>query len=228
MTGFDGKLGGVRSPRVLGLVLFVVSCREPARSDVPLALASTPVVDTPAPSALASPAPSSAASIAAPPGDIGIAWDGDSRAQTLDVIAKDDLILVEVHAAERQSVVARVRFHRDVVWQQPLPKDGGTDAAVLVDNPHGRAYVAQYSAIASGASVYGFDLATGKQRWVTPVRGLGPVDHSEYLNHVTLRLVRGALVVFGDEAQGRYIEVFDTESGSMRSTRILPAGSGAR
>jgi outer membrane protein assembly factor BamB len=180
-----------------------------------------------APAATSAPAveiaPPPAASSAEPAGDAAMPRDSDARKTPLGVIGKDDLIVVETDEATHRNVVARVRFHRTVVWQQPLPEDEGNDAEVLIDNPRGRAYVAHYSAISSGAKIYAFDLDTGKQRWATPVHGLEPVSHSKYFNHVTLQLEGGALTVLGDEAQGRYLEVFDPESGKMRSTRILPA-----
>jgi len=147
------------------------------------------------------------------------------RKQDLAVVGKDDNVVIEVDKDGRHSVVARVRFHRDVVWQHPLPETPAVEAAVLVDTPRKRVYVAHWSVIDSGATLYAFDLATGAQRWATRVRGLGPVSHSKYANHVTLRLEPGEVVVAGDESQGRYLEAFDPETGQMRWNRPAPPGS---
>src|SRR5262249_34252121 len=136
---------------------------------------------------------------------------------------KDDNVVIEVDKEQRHAVVGRVRFHRDVLWQHPLPALPVNEAAVIVDVPAGRVYVAHYSPIDNGATLHGLDLATGKERWATPVKGLGPVSHSKYFNHVTLRLDQGLVVVSGDEAQGRYLEAFDPETGKMRWSRPTPA-----
>jgi len=147
------------------------------------------------------------------------------RNQDLAVVGKDDNVVIEIDKDARHTVVARVRFHRDVVWQHPLPEIPAAGGAVIVDVPTKRVYVAHHSVIASGATLYALDLATGAQRWATKVQGLGPVSHSKYYNHVTLRLEAGLVVVGGDEAQGRYLEAFDPETGKMRWNRREPPGS---
>lgn len=180
-----------------------------------------------APQALASPA------AATPPAAGEIEWAGDPGSAhpvsgpTLAVVSKDDVVRYVLGGDRRPAHLQRVRFHRDIVWDQPVPAEFVDAAALVVDIGTGAVYLAHYSAIASGATLLAFDLASGAARWTTPVRGLGPVAHSKYSNQVKLQMLRGALVLYGNESAGRYIEVFDPASGRMLSTRTLPAGGAA-
>ncbi len=180
---------------------------------------------SPSPGASAAAAPASSAY----PDAADVEWAGDpgfpprEPEPALDIVAKDDEVAVKVDPGERFSTVQRVRFHREIVWVRRLPGEFVTTAAVLADSAAGRVFVAQYSAISSGAIIHALDLATSQERWAQSVQGLGPISHSKYYNHVVLKLVRGALVVFGNEAQGRYIEVIDPKSGRTLSNRRLPA-----
>ena len=94
------------------------------------------------------------------------------------------------------------------------------DAALLI--AHGTLYSARISNISSGCILYAFDLRTGAQRWTTPLTGLGPIDHSEYLNAVELRMIDGRPVVFGWESSGRYIEAVDRTTGVTAFHLIVP------
>jgi outer membrane protein assembly factor BamB len=114
------------------------------------------------------------------------------------------------------------------LWDHKLPDQVVSDATLLVDG--GTLYLAHYSAISDGAVMHALDLATGAERWSTPVRGLGgapnrgiyPNPTGIYSNHVMLRMVQGYLVVFGSETGGDYIEVFDPVTGKMQSTALHP------
>ena len=164
-----------------------------------------------------------------PPAATEIDWDGElgwplavqRKGVTLAVVGKDDNIVFELGQGQRSSWVQRVRFHRQVTWRHDLPPESLAEASLLVDKD--AVYVVHYCVMSSGATVHALDLNTGRKRWSTPVQGLGPVSHSKYSNHVVLKMVRGHLVAFGNESQGRYIEVFDPHSGKMLSTRKLPA-----
>ncbi len=163
-----------------------------------------------------------------PPDASEIEWAGSpgparpEGGPTLAVIGKDDLVRFVPAQGRRPARLQRVRFHRQLLWDRPLPGDLGDAATVLADAGGGAVYLARYSAIASGAAIRAFDLGSGAERWAARVRGLGPIAHSQYANHVVLKRMRGGLVVFGNEAGGRYIEVFDAASGRMLSTRVLP------
>lgn len=114
--------------------------------------------------------------------------------------------------------IARVDRQGREVWHN-MGTEFSNAAVMLLDGE--RLYVIEYWQNASGARVSAFDAANGVPLWMLPVQGLGPIEHSRYVNQVTARLVRGALVLWGAESAGRYIEVFDP-AGKMLSSRLLP------
>jgi hypothetical protein len=73
-------------------------------------------------------------------------------------------------------------------------------------------YIANYHPIATGASLHCFDLNTSKMKWVADVLQVN-ASHSEYWNKVTLSLYKNKLIMEGDEAYGKYLQLFDAESG---------------
>jgi hypothetical protein len=154
-----------------------------------------------------------------------IEWQGDPAFPTPESQAKmlvrpgSNVLFVP---KERSAHVLRRTATNPMVtiWDHQLPDEFVSDAAMLVDGD--TLYLVYYSAISSGATVHALDFETGTERWATPVHGLGPIGHSKYANHVVVRMIQGLLVVFGNEAAGRYIEVFDPVSGKMKSTAIEP------
>ena len=107
------------------------------------------------------------------------------------------------------------------VWHHDESRAFLEDAALVLD--HGTLYSARYMDISNGCTLYAFDALTGRERWSTPLKGLGPIGHSQYLNAVELRLIRGRPVVFGWESAGRYVEAVDTPTGATVSHMVLPA-----
>ncbi|MFO0547077.1 MAG: PQQ-binding-like beta-propeller repeat protein [Polyangiaceae bacterium] len=86
-------------------------------------------------------------------------------------------------------------------------------------------FVARFSNIASGCVVYAYSRDRGDLLWRKPLTGLGPVDHSQYLNDVEVSVEEGGLVVRGWEIGGRYVEVLSPASGETLSlTRIGDKG----
>jgi len=105
-------------------------------------------------------------------------------------------------------------------WKIEVPRDFVPAAALAADDE--RVFLVHHSLIGSGAEAMAFAAADGRLLWRTPLRGLGPVAHSEYENHTAVELLPGAaIVIFGSESAGRYIEVLDLR-GNLRSTHILP------
>lgn len=84
-----------------------------------------------------------------------------------------------------------------------------------------RLYVADYSAIASGARFAAYDLGSGELMWTRAAVGIGPQEHSKYSNVVQLRLIDRALIAYGDEAHGAYIEAMDPKTGELREHTTL-------
>lgn len=73
-------------------------------------------------------------------------------------------------------------------------------------------YIANYHPIATGSSLHCFDMRTGKMKWTATVLQVN-TSHSEYWNKVTLSIYKNKLIMQGDEANGSYLQLFDTQSG---------------
>jgi outer membrane protein assembly factor BamB len=84
-------------------------------------------------------------------------------------------------------------------------------------------YIAEYWPIASGCEVVALDLTTGKQLWRSRLQGIGPTLHSQYLNLVNIATDGQRIIVAGNEAHGRYVEVLDPENGKILANRKLDA-----
>lgn len=84
-------------------------------------------------------------------------------------------------------------------------------------------YVVDFCAIASGATLDAYDLATGRPRFRRPLYGLGPIDHSKYFNDADVRVEPGErVVVSGWEASGKYVEAVDGRTGAPLGHRPAP------
>src|SRR4051812_6107574 len=117
----------IRRGRIVALVvaLATASACEPARPDV----VHTAPPDT-AVTASALPAAPAPLPVASSSGGADVQAE-PPRKQELAVVEKDDNVLIEVDKDQRRAVVARVRFHRDVLWQHPLPEVPAVEAAVI-------------------------------------------------------------------------------------------------
>jgi hypothetical protein len=105
------------------------------------------------------------------------------------------------------------------VWREELRPSAADSAAMLLDSD--TLYAALYSELATGGQVVALDARSGTPRWTTELIALGPLHHGKYRNRVQLRLLGGRLVVFGDEAGGRYVEVLDPATGRRLAHRRL-------
>lgn len=101
-----------------------------------------------------------------------------------------------------------------------LARPASTGGALAADDK--QVYLVRYGLNTSGATVTAFDLKTGRRAWDQVLVALGPVSHSKYSNRVQARVERGQLVVFGWEAQGKYVEVLDTRTGKDLGNRVEP------
>ena len=176
-------------------------------------VACAPVPDEPAPEP---PPPPVASSEAPATGALPWRWVHDARdgefPEVREVVAGSARyqFLAEQH---------RVRIietgEKGLQWSFELPRQGLDGGFLLLVGS--RLYVAHHSHIASGARVYALNAETGALVWQADVHGLGPVDHSKYRNRVQLGADAEALFVYGHEAQGRYVEALDLETGKMLS-----------
>lgn len=83
-------------------------------------------------------------------------------------------------------------------------------AAVMHD---GQLFVAWGHPIASGATLSKIDVDSATVTWTTPLAGLGPIDHSQYFNDLQISVHHNHIVVYGNEAAGRYLEAVDPATG---------------
>ncbi len=79
--------------------------------------------------------------------------------------------------------------------------------------------VASFHAIATGATLLGFDPATGAVRYRADVELL-PIGHSKYFNATSVSLVAGAVALRGREAGQDYLELFDAKTGKRAFTEL--------
>lgn len=205
----------------VNICLFFPACsREPRPVGRPAPRAEAPARPvepaTPAPSPSPAPYPSADS----------IDWQGDPGFpnQVPDpprelTLADGDHIRYQIPKERGPAILERVGPDGSLRWQT-LTRDLFVPGAALLVLDQ-RVYVAEHGRISSGATLSAFDLASGGQLWSLPVHGLGPIGHSKYANRVELAAIQGAIVVFGNESSGRYIEVFAPD-GSMLSTRVVP------
>jgi hypothetical protein len=86
-------------------------------------------------------------------------------------------------------------------------------------------YLACCCPLATGCTVVAYDLKERKQLWECALRGIGPTWHSKYWNHVNIEVDGDVILVFGAEANGRYIEYVDAKRGETIGHKKLPADS---
>jgi hypothetical protein len=83
-------------------------------------------------------------------------------------------------------------------------------------------FVAKFSPFATGCTVVAHDLKRRKQLWECKLRGNPPPGHSKYHNRVIILSSGGAVIVYGKESNGRYIEYVDAETGKTVGHKKLP------
>jgi hypothetical protein len=126
-------------------------------------------------------------------------------------------------SASGPATIARHDASGNVAWRVDAPccwgwasADGGTMAC-----DDARLFVAQYSPNRAGIVMFALDAASGSILWPARVFSIGWIkDHSLYYQHVTLKMVRGALVLYGNELDRGCIEVFSPD-GNRLSDRLL-------
>jgi hypothetical protein len=102
--------------------------------------------------------------------------------------------------------------------------DGGTMAYDA-----GRLFVAQYSPARAGVVMFALDAAKGTILWPARLLSIAPgsdcvLDHSQHSQHVALKVVRGATVLYGNELDRGCIDVFSPE-GDRLSRRLVSLAS---
>jgi hypothetical protein len=83
-------------------------------------------------------------------------------------------------------------------------------------------YYADYSTGSYGCKLVAYDLQAGKEIWRTQLKAIGPVNHSKYRNQVWIEpLDEVTVIVFGNEAYGKYIEIVDRTTGKTVGHKVF-------
>jgi hypothetical protein len=81
-------------------------------------------------------------------------------------------------------------------------------------------FYANFSPISSGGEIVSVDLTSGKERWRSPLKAMGPIQHSAYQNRINLDASTanpkggGTLNIWGNESMGKYLEIKDADTGN--------------
>lgn len=149
-------------------------------------------------------------------------WEGpdlklkDTSDATVPVVGKGTCSFHADHEADTAELACR-DSNKKRTWGFVLAGQGLNGAALVADDK--TLYYADYNRIASGTTVWAFDLRTGQVQWKTHLFGVGPVAHSKYRNDVSMRLDKDRLVVFGRESAGKYVEVLERATGKSIGNR---------
>jgi hypothetical protein len=87
-------------------------------------------------------------------------------------------------------------------------------------------YYADFHPNATGCAVVAYNLRRREELWKTPLLGMGAVSHSMYTNRVNMKVDRDHLIVYGDEASGRYIELLNAATGRTVAHRVIRGRKG--
>ena len=117
------------------------------------------------------------------------------------------------------------------LWKKEI-EHGGTrydSASLTVASQGTQLFVVMYSRASSGGVAMALDFTDGDLLWSQRLEALGDIEHSEYNTEVRAGYTRlpgveeSALVVYGNESQGRYVEVFHPVMGHrIRHDKLPP------
>jgi len=147
-------------------------------------------------------------------------WDWkDEKASPFEGIrlagAKYSIVMVS-EPSDRDSLTFKI-FHGDkevYTW--------GGHVSTVFRIQEDRLYYARFHPSGSGGSVVAVDLNTGKELWDSRLQGIGPVEHSAYVNLMNLDANFKVVTVWGNETMGRYLEIKDVTTGKTVGHRIFP------
>lgn len=86
---------------------------------------------------------------------------------------------------------------------------GNSAETLIIDNV---LYISFFHSIATGSSLYAFDLTNGDLFWKAEVDQMN-VGHSQYSNVVYLSSFNNKIIMEGNEAFGSYLQIFDCKTG---------------
>lgn len=142
-----------------------------------------------------------------------IEWQWDDADLGGQTDAEGDRFVFTLSDDANTAEIRRVDPVGDSTWVQTISALSVDSAALVVHD--GKLYVALYLRNLTGCRVLALDASSGNRLWETPLKGIGSIGHSKYANRVQMRFRDECLLIFGDEASGRYIEVLDPFSGHL-------------
>ncbi len=104
------------------------------------------------------------------------------------------------------------------LWKLKLTGSGFCGNAAMVKRQR-TLYVVAYCSISTGATLHAINASKGRRKWSKHLVGIGPVGHSKYFNSVQVELRRGLIVIYGNEASGKYVEARDPANGQLIANR---------
>jgi len=85
-----------------------------------------------------------------------------------------------------------------------------------------RLYYAEFHPSSAGGNVVAVDLKTGRKLWTSPLKALGPIEHSAYQNLMNLDVNDEVVTIWGNESLGRYVEFKSVATGETLGNRVFP------
>jgi hypothetical protein len=83
-------------------------------------------------------------------------------------------------------------------------------------------FFADFSPRSEGGTIVAVDLGNGQVRWRSKLMAVGVVQHSGYVNWMTLDVDPNVVIIYGDETGGRYVEFKDRLSGRTVGHKTFP------
>ncbi|HUT12403.1 MAG TPA: hypothetical protein VMY42_18030 [Thermoguttaceae bacterium] len=85
-----------------------------------------------------------------------------------------------------------------------------------------RLYFAAFDHDGSGGNIVAVDLNQGDELWRSPLKALGDIEHSAYLNRMTIDANDEVVSIYGNESMGRYVEFKDVRTGKTVGHKQFP------
>ena len=85
-----------------------------------------------------------------------------------------------------------------------------------------RLYYAEFHYSSTGGNVVAVDLSKGNELWRSPLKALGGIEHSAYLNRMTIDANDEVVSIYGNESMGQYLEFKDVRTGKTVGHKQFP------
>jgi hypothetical protein len=162
--------------------------------------------------------------VESPPKPADVPWQWDYSVPDYSEVEKtryDVDYVVFARDGDLKGTIARQTREGEVRWTVPL--DPADNRALIFADFEGALLVTSWNVTRPGATVSRLDPATGATLWHASVAGAEgpPPDHG--FNRVQPWRWEQWFVVYEDESNGRYIEVFDPATGASLYHRSEPA-----